>query len=256
MTNKEKVSAAEVVKQARSDNKTDSRVMIKQLLTDFREFHGDRNSADDPAIIGGIGRLLDRPVTLISTQKGHDVENRLATHFGSPEPWGYRKAIRLMKQAELFCRPVVTLINTPGAFPGMDAEKAGQGEAIASCIATMMNLKVPVISLIFGEGGSGGALALASSDRVWMTEHSEYAVLSPEGFASILWKDAKRSSEAAEVMGLTPAALLDAGVVEQILPEPLDLVGLRQQLFSAFNELFALTPDALVEQRYQRFRKF
>ncbi|WP_275936379.1 carboxyl transferase domain-containing protein, partial [Oenococcus oeni] len=125
-----------------------------------------------------------------------------------------------------------------------------------SCIATMMNLKVPVISLIFGEGGSGGALALASSDRVWMTEHSEYAVLSPEGFASILWKDAKRSSEAAEVMGLTPAALLDAGVVEQILPEPLDLVGLRQQLFSAFNELFALTPDALVEQRYQRFRKF
>ncbi|MDN6900566.1 carboxyltransferase subunit alpha [Oenococcus sicerae] len=256
MASDQQLSAAEVVKQARSDDKTDSWPLINQLVTDFHEFHGDRNTADDPAIIAGIGYLLDKPLTLIATQKGHDVKSRLATHFGSPEPWGYRKAIRLMREAEKFHRPVLTLINTPGAFPGVDAEQAGQGEAIASSIATMMSLKVPVIAVIFGEGGSGGALALASSDRVWMTAHSEYAVLSPEGFASILWKDAKRSAEAAEVMGLTPHDLLDAGVVEQILPEPLDIAGLKQQLFSAFSELFALSPEQLVEQRYQRFRKF
>ncbi|MFT8469727.1 carboxyltransferase subunit alpha [Oenococcus sp.] len=256
MTEEKAISAAEVVKQARSDEKSDSRKFIDQLLTDFHEFHGDRHSGDDPAIIAGIGRLSDQPITLIATQKGIEVKDRLATHFGSPEPWGYRKAIRLMKQAERFSRPVLTLINTPGAFPGVDAEKGGQGEAIASCIATMMSLKVPVIALIFGEGGSGGALALASADQVWMTAHSEYSVLSPEGFASILWKDAKRSAEAAELMGLTPKALLDDGIVDQIIAEPLDFTALKQQLVTEFKELFAMPAAKLVDQRYARFRKF
>ncbi|KGO31549.1 acetyl-CoA carboxylase [Oenococcus alcoholitolerans] len=200
--------------------------------------------------------MLGYPVTLISTQKGHEVKDRLATHFGSPEPWGYRKAVRLMKQAELFHRPVINLINTPGAFPGADAEKGGQGEAIADSIAKMMDLKTPIISLIFGEGGSGGALALASSDQVWMTEKSEYSILSPEGFASILWKDSAKAPQAAEIMGLTPHDLLNAKVVEKIIPEPLDIASLQRDLFLKFKELCSLHAEDLVTLRYQRFRKF
>lgn len=179
------------------------------LFSDFVELHGDRQGADDPAIVGGIGLFAGQPVTVITTSRGHKLEERLAKHFGQAEPAGYRKAARLVKDAARFKRPVLLFIDTAGAFPGKEAEYAGQGQAIAQCLTDIGQAQTPIISVIFGEGGSGGALALACGDELWMMENSMYSVLSPEGFASILWKDASRAAEAARAFGL------DAGIPAQ-----------------------------------------
>ncbi len=201
-------SAYATVQAARAPRPYTTRELINGLVANFHELHGDRSSHDDPAVIGGIGWLDDQAVTVIATDKGNDLTERLQTHFGSPEPWGYRKALRLMKQAAKFHRPIVTLINTPGAYPGKEAEANGQGAAIADLLVTCADLPTPILAILVGEGGSGGALALAFGDEVWMTDKSMYSILSPEGFAAILWKDSSRAKEAAEVMQLTPRDLL------------------------------------------------
>lgn len=197
---KKKKTASEIVAAARGLKKVTANELIDGIFDDFFELHGDRKYSDDEAIIGGIALFNGIPVTVIATDKGGTPEERIAKHFGCPEPSGYRKSLRLMKQAEKFNRPIVTFVNTSGAYPGRSAEENGQGEAIARNLLEMSDLKVPIISFIYGEGGSGGALALACGDQVWMLEDSMYSILSPEGFASILWKDSKRADEAAEVM--------------------------------------------------------
>ena len=193
---------------------------IEKIFDGFIELHGDRNFADDPSIVGGIARLGDLPVTIIGQQKGRDINENVKRNFGMPKPEGFRKALRLMKQAEKFQRPVICFVDTPGADPGAGAEERGQGEAIARNLMDMINLRVPVISIVIGEGGSGGALALSVADEIWMLEHSVYAILSPEGFASILWKDAKRAQEAAQKMKITAQDLLALGLIDKIIPEP------------------------------------
>ncbi len=193
---------------------------ISALFTDFFEQRGDRLCGDDEAILGGVALFHGRPVTVIGHRKGRNLEQNLRCRFGMPTPEGYRKVQRLMRQAEKFARPIVTFIDTPGAYPGLEAEARGQGEAIARCLAQMSELSVPLIAVITGEGGSGGALALAMGNRVLMLENAVYSVLSPEGFASILWKDAARSSEACEVMKLTACDLKRLCVVDEVIPEP------------------------------------
>lgn len=256
----QKRKAADIVKAARSADKIETWTLINGLVTDFIELHGDRTSGDDPAIIGGVGRLGTRAVTVIATQKGTTVEEKIATHYGDPEPQGYRKALRLMRQADKFKRPIITLINTAGAYPGADAEQHGQGEAIASLLEASLDLKVPFIAIIFGEGGSGGALALACADEVWMFEHSIYSVLSPEGFASILWKDSSRADEAAGLMKLTPDDLLKMTIIDQIITEPKNqerlVKNLKKKLILKISELSQQSPEALIQQRLTRFRKF
>lgn len=235
------------------------------LFKDFIEFHGDRSYRDDKAVVGGIATLNAQPVTVIGIQKGHTLEENMLRNFGSPHPEGYRKALRLMKQAEKFNRPIVTFINTAGAYCGVEAEERGQGEAIARNLMEMSQLKVPIISIIIGEGGSGGALALALGNQVWMMEHTMYAILSPEGFSSILWKDASRSKEAAELMKLTASDLLGLDVIDLLIPETKEGVLLAQetiakemqlQMIEALETLNKLTPEELIEDRYNRFRKY
>ncbi len=235
------------------------------LFKDFIEFHGDRSYRDDKAVVGGIATLNAQPVTVIGIQKGHTLEENMLRNFGSPHPEGYRKALRLMKQAEKFNRPIVTFINTAGAYCGVEAEERGQGEAIARNLMEMSQLKVPIISIIIGEGGSGGALALTLGNQVWMMEHTMYAILSPEGFSSILWKDASRSKEAAELMKLTASDLLGLDVIDLLIPETKEGVLLAQetiakemqlQLIGALETLNKLTPEELIEDRYNRFRKY
>ncbi|MEG2644986.1 MAG: acetyl-CoA carboxylase carboxyl transferase subunit alpha, partial [Enterococcus sp.] len=215
------LTAGEIVKLARHQDRLTSLDYFKKVFTDFQEFHGDRLFGDDPAIVGGIAKLTGKPVTVIGIQKGNDLKENMARNFGQPNPEGYRKALRLMKQAEKFKRPVICFVNTPGAFCGVEAEERGEGEAIAQNLMEMADLKVPIISIVTGEGGSGGALALALADEVWMMEYSIYAILSPEGFASILWKDGKRADEAAELMKITAAELLDLDVIDRVIPETL-----------------------------------
>ncbi|MFC6169052.1 carboxyltransferase subunit alpha [Loigolactobacillus jiayinensis] len=254
-----KKSAEQVVLAARSVNKVTPFALAQLIFTDFIELHGDRALGDDPAICGGLAKLGEQPVTVITTVKGQQLDEKIATHFGSPEPAGYRKALRLMQQAAKFKRPIINLVDTPGAYPGKAAEEHGQGTAIATTIMTASQLPVPMITLITGEGGSGGALALASADQVWMLENSIYAILSPEGFATILWKDSARASEAAELMQLTPDKLLAQGIIEAIIPEtaPQRLVKtVRKKLQREISVLQQLTPDALLQQRQQRFRHF
>lgn len=193
---------------------------ISRIFTDFIELHGDRNVRDDKAIVGGIGFLKDIPVTIIGMQKGKNLAENLERNFGSPHPEGYRKALRLMKQAEKFNRPIICFINTAGAYCGVEAEERGQGEAIARNLFELAKIKVPIISIIIGEGGSGGALALAAGDRVWMLENSVYSILSPEGFASILLKDPSKAKEVSESMGITSYYLLESGIIEKVIPEP------------------------------------
>ena len=193
---------------------------IKALFDDFFELRGDRLCAEDGAILGGIALFHGMPVTVIGHRKGSNLEEHLKYHFGMPQPEGYRKACRLMKQAEKYERPIITFVDTPGAYPGLEAEARGQGDAIAKSLALMSHLKVPVISIVTGEGGSGGALALAVGNSVLMLENAVYSVLSPEGFAAILWKDSSRSSDACDVMKLTAADLLNLGVIDEIIPEP------------------------------------
>ena len=237
---------------------------IDALFTDFIEFHGDRYFADDKAIIGGVARFHGIPVTVIAQAKGRNTKENIERNFGMPKPEGYRKALRLMKQAEKFRRPVICLVDTPGAFCGLEAEERGQGEAIARNIYEMSGLKVPVVSIIIGEGGSGGALAMATADEVWMLENSIYSILSPEGFASILWKDSSKAKEAAEVMKLTAENLKQQGIVERVFEEPEDYTvqnidSVITQIDNAI-EIFLtkysnLSEQELLDHRYDRFRK-
>lgn len=246
----------EQVKQARANRHT-AQQLINGICRDFMQLHGDRAHGDDPAIIGGIGWLETLPITVIATNKGQTLPERLATHGGSPEPWGYRQALRLMKQAEKFHRPILTLIDTPGAYPGKDAEDNGQAAAIAELLVTAATLQTPMIAVIVGEGGSGGALALACGDEVWMTAESMYAILSPEGFASILFKDVTKADQAAALMKLTPQELLAAEVIEKVVPTGDELAAdLQHALGQEFAALQALPIAELLAKRQARFRKF
>ena len=247
-----------IVKLARSSDRPTGLDYIRNLTTDFVELHGDRRYADDPAIVGGIARLKGVPVTVIAIEKGHTAKERTFRNFGAPHPEGYRKALRLMKQAEKFGRPVICFIDTSGAYCGIGGEERGQGQAIAENLMELSTLCVPVISILVGEGGSGGALALAVADRGWMLSNAVYSVISPEGCASILWKDAKKAEEAAARLKLTSEDAKNLGVVERIVSEK-DLGEkpfydrLREDLVQELEEL-AHDPD-LVAKRYDRFRR-
>lgn len=254
-------NVSRILKEAREQSRSTTLDYAQVIFDDFMELHGDRQFADDGAIVGGLARLAGRPVTVIGIQKGKNLQDNLHRNFGQPNPEGYRKALRLMKQAEKFGRPVITFINTAGAYPGVGAEERGQGEAIARNLMEMSDLKVPIIAVIIGEGGSGGALALAVADRVWMLEHTMYAVLSPEGFASILWKDGSRATEAAELMKITAGELYKMDVVDKVIPEhgyfsseTVDM--LKEELIAEIEVLNQLPLEELLEARYQRFRKY
>ena len=255
------MNIAKIVREAREQTRLTALDFATGIFDDFVELHGDRSFRDDGAVIGGIGWLGEQAVTVVGIQKGKSLQDNLNRNFGQPHPEGYRKALRLMKQAEKFGRPIVTFINTAGAYPGVGAEERGQGEAIARNLFEMSDLKVPIIAIIIGEGGSGGALALAVADRVWMLENSIYAVLSPEGFASILWKDGTRAMEAAELMKITSYELLDMQVVDKVISEvglsSKDLIKqVKEQLQAELDTLGKLSLDQLIEERYQRFRKY
>ena len=255
------MNIAKIVREAREQTRLTALDFATGIFDDFIELHGDRSFRDDGAIIGGIGWLGDQAVTVVGIQKGKSLQDNLNRNFGQPHPEGYRKALRLMKQAEKFGRPVVTFINTAGAYPGVGAEERGQGEAIARNLMEMSDLKVPIIAIIIGEGGSGGALALAVADHVWMLENSIYAVLSPEGFASILWKDGRRAMEAAELMKITSHELLEMEVVDKVISErglsARELLArVKNELQTEIEQLKQLPSEKLLEERYQRFRKY
>ena len=256
-------TAAERVALARHPQRPNITDYIDGLFTDFFEQRGDRACREDPAILGGIALFHGRPVTVIGTRKGKTLEENLRCNFGMPGPEGYRKALRLMKQAEKFRRPIFTFIDTAGAYPGLEAEEHGQGEAIARNLFEMSRLTVPVIAVITGEGNSGGALALAVADRVLMMENAVYAILSPEGFASILWKDSSRAREAAKVMGMTADQLKKQGMVEEVIPEevPLTLENLPKEIgrvregIRLFLDTYGTFSDEeLLKHRWERFR--
>lgn len=258
------MSAFETVKLARKTTRPNPKQYIDYIFTNFIELHGDRAYKDDKSIISGIALLDNEPITIIGIQKGSTLEENIERNFGSPHPEGYRKALRLMKQAEKFNRPVVTFINTAGAYCGIGAEERGQGEAIAKNLFEMAKLKVPTIAVVIGEGGSGGALALAVSDRVFMLENSVYSILSPEGFASILWKDVTRASEAADLMKITAKDLLELNIIEKVIPEveggvELDFIYtariLKEELIKEFANLKSKELSVLLDERYNRFRK-
>ena len=258
------VSAWDRVQLSRQKDRPVGTDYIQALFTDFMEFHGDRYFKDDHAIVGGIAYFHGIPVTVIAQAKGKTTKENLDRNFSMPSPDGYRKALRLMKQAEKFGRPVICFVDTPGAFCGLEAEERGQGEAIARNLYELSGLEVPVLSVVIGEGGSGGALAMAVADEVWMLENAIYSVLSPEGFASILWKDSKRASEAAEVMKLTAGDLKQLGIIEQVIPEPENYTDqnmesvctdLDGRIARFLNEYTGLGPSELTERRYDRFRK-
>ena len=261
---KKKLSAWDKVSLVRKAERPTSLEYIEKIFEGFIELHGDRYFGDDEAIVGGIAELNGKPVTIIAQQKGRNTKENIERNFGMPNPEGYRKTIRLMKQAEKFHRPIVCFIDTPGAFCGIGAEERGEGEAIAKNLMTMSMLKTPIISIGIGEGGSGGALALAVSDEVWMLEHAIYSILSPEGFASILWKDATRASEAADAMKITAQDLLKFGIIEKVIEEPeggaqTDIksvsLDIKNNLIKAFDELENLNIDDLLQKRYNKYRK-
>ena len=255
----ENQSAYDQVLAARATDKISIQRLIAGLTTDFFELHGDRQAGDDEAVITGVAMLAGQTVMTIGIQKGTSTMENQARHFGCATPAGYRKARRVMRLAEQLGYPVLALINTPGAYPGVDAEYAGQGRAIADCLLTGLQLKVPFISVIVGEGGSGGALALACGDQVWLFEHSTFSILSPEGYATILWKHANKAPQAAAKMRLTPAELLADGMVERIVPEvktAADCNKLQQALSQAFQGLAAKPVTELVAERQARYRQF
>ena len=258
-------TAAERVALARHPQRPNITDYIDGLFTDFFEQRGDRACREDPAILGGIALFHGRPVTVIGTRKGKTLEENLRCNFGMPGPEGYRKALRLMKQAETFGRPVICFVDTPGAFCGLEAEERGQGEAIARNLMEMSGLKVPVLSIVIGEGGSGGALAMAVANEVWMMENAIYSVLSPEGFASILWKDSKRAGEAAGVMKITARELYELGIIERVIPEeepacketlPAIASYLDQALSRFLEDWRDVDPEETALLRYERFRRF
>jgi len=237
---------------------------LNGVFTDFIELHGDRLFGDDHAIVGGLARLEGRPIVVVGHQKGRDTEEKLHRNFGMPHPEGYRKALRLMQLGERFRKPILTLIDTPGAYPGVGAEERGQAEAIARNLREMAGFPTPIIAVVTGEGGSGGALALGVADRVLMLEHAIYSVISPEGCAAILWEDASRAKDAAEVLRITAPDLLKLGVIDGVIPEPpggahrnwaAAARAIQSVVSEAFAELSRLSPSELVQQRYAKFRR-
>jgi len=238
---------------------------VDRIFTDFQELHGDRSFADDPAIVGGIARLDGMPVMIIGHQKGRDTKENIRRNFGMPRPEGYRKAMRLMKMAERFRMPVLTFIDTPGAYPGVDAEERGQSEAIARNLFVMADLKTPIICTVIGEGGSGGALAIGVGDRLMMLEYSTYSVISPEGCASILWKSAEKAEDAAEAMGITAKRLKELELIDDIVREPLGSAyrdidttarSIKQALVAALEGIEKVGLDKLLDQRYERLMSY
>ena len=253
----------EKLKGARQMSRPSGLDYAKYICDDFTEIHGDRTMNDDRAVVGGIGHIDGQPVTVISQVKGASSAECMERNFGMPLPDGYRKALRLMKQAEKFNRPIITFVNTPGAFCGLEAEERGMGEAIARNLYEMSSLKVPVLAILIGEGGSGGALALAVGNQVWMLENATYSILSPEGYASILWKDSSRAEEAAEVMKITAQDLKELGIIEQIIPEyggadelSVPYIGayLKKNIKEFLEKYSSMTPEEIAEDRYKRFR--
>ena len=237
---------------------------LERICERFDELHGDRRFGDDAAIVAGMGWIEGNPVMVIGQQKGRDTKMKILRNFGMPKPEGYRKALRLMKLAEKFQRPILCLIDTPGAYPGVDAEERGQAEAIARNLLEMAKLQVPVVAVVLGEGGSGGALALGVADRVLMMENAIYSVISPEGCASILWKDSTQAPKAAAALKLTAPHLLELGIIDGIIKEPLGgahsdydaaAIALKDAIIEAFSELSELTAEQLVEERYQKFAR-
>lgn len=260
-----KLSAWQVAQVARHPMRPYTADYLELLAPDFQELHGDRMYADDPAIIGGIGRLDGRPVMFIGHQKGRDTKERVRRNYGMPKPEGYRKAQRLMRMAEKFSLPIVTLIDTPGAYPGVGAEERGQSEAIAYSLYLMAGLRTPIVSVVIGEGGSGGALAIGVGDRLLMMQYAIYSVISPEGCASILWKSAEKAEDAAEAMRITADSLNKFGLVDEVLPEPLGGAHrnpqeaaevIRNALLKNLEELDALSVDQLLENRQRRLASF
>ena len=259
------LDAWQVSRMARHPNRPYTLDYIEHIFTDFQELAGDRAFADDKAIVGGLARLDGRSVMVIGHQKGRTVKDKVPRNFGMPAPEGYRKALRLMQMAERFNLPIITFIDTPGAYPGIGAEERGQSEAIARNLREMSTLKVPVICTVIGEGGSGGALAIGVGDKVNMLQYSTYSVISPEGCASILWKSAEKASTAAEVMGLTATRLKELGLIDNIVPEPLGGAhrnyhemarNLKQCLVEELNELDTFDKDGLLERRYERLMSY
>jgi acetyl-CoA carboxylase carboxyl transferase subunit alpha len=259
------LSAWQVAQLARHPQRPYTLDYLGGLLTEFEELHGDRSFADDPALIGGVGRLDGRPVVVIGQQKGRTTKEKLDRHFGMPRPEGYRKALRLMQMAEKFRLPILTFIDTPGAYPGVGAEERGQSEAIARNLYVMARLPVPIICSVIGEGGSGGALAIGIGDRVLMLQYSTYSVISPEGCASILFKSAEKAADAAEAMGITSKRLKELDLIDRIVDEPLggahrdmdaSVSTLKEVLQEELAELDSIDPEKLIEMRYKRLQGF
>lgn len=261
---KESVTAWERVQRARDQERPSAQDYIQEIFTDFMELHGDRHFSDDGAIVGGIAYFDGCPVTVIGQQKGKTTKENITRNFGMPSPEGYRKALRLMEQAEKFGRPIICFVDTPGAFCGMEAEERGQGEAIARNLFEMSDLTVPILSIVIGEGGSGGALALAVGNEVWMMENATYTILSPEGFASILWKDSSKAPLAAEQMRVTAKELKELGIIEKIIrePQPADhqnveaiAADMAEEIRRFIHHYLPMEPEALAQLRYERFRR-
>ncbi len=259
------LSAWQISQLARHPQRPYTLDYIERIFTDFEELHGDRAFADDPAIVGGVARLDGKPVMVIGQQKGRDTKEKIRRNFGMPRPEGYRKALRLMQMAERFHLPILTFIDTPGAYPGIDAEERGQSEAIARNLLVMSDLKTPILCVVIGEGGSGGALAIGVGDRVMMLQYSTYSVISPEGCASILWKSADKAPEAAEALGLTSHQLMEQGLIDVIVDEPAggahrDPKGMAERLKTVLLSELALLRemelDALLANRYQRLMSY
>ena len=259
------LSAWQISQLARHPQRPYTLQYIQNIFTDFEELHGDRAFSDDPAIVGGIGRLDGRPVMILGHQKGHETKEKIRRNFGMPRPEGYRKALRLMEMAERFHLPVLTFIDTPGAYPGVGAEERNQSEAIARNLKKMAELRTPIVCTIIGEGGSGGALAIGVGDRVLMLEYSMYSVISPEGCASILWKSSDNAPDAAEALGLTARRLKELGLITQVIPEPLGAahrqpeamaVRIKRALLEHLSQIEGVAIEDLVESRYQKLMGF
>lgn len=254
----------EKVQIARNVKRPTAKVLISNIITNFIEMHGDRLYRDDKSIVAGIGFLEDLPITVIAQEKGDSTPDKIERNFGMPHPEGYKKTLRLMKQAEKFKRPILFIIDTPGAYPGIGAEERGQASAIAINLATMIDLKVPLISVVLGEGGSGGALAIGVSDEVWMFENAIYSILSPEGFASILYKDAGLAKDAAAVMKITAQDLFEYRIIDKIIPEVEDglhvnplysFAILKDELIKKYKDLREISTEQLLKNRYEKYRK-
>ena len=249
-----KMDDYQIVLNARSEKRLTAKDYINNIISEFMEFHGDRYYGDDAAIIAGVGYLGDMPVTVIGIEKGKDTEERIFHNFGSAHPEGYRKALRLMKQAEKFHRPVLCIVDTAGGYCGIDAEERGQGRAIADNLAEMADLKTPILSVVIGEGGSGGALALCHADQIWMMDDAYFSVVSPESCANILWKSTEKADVAAKALALTAERLYEMGIIDRIMKKG-KLKELSDQLKKEFKILMEKSEEELLDERYQHFRK-